>query len=363
MPCANTSSAPADSAPAAPSADTPLSFQGRHHSTFFTVFQNLIFDWSGTLCDDMALTIEATNYVLAQYDRAPLDRAAFRAEFQLPYPDYYAVKIPEARLEDLEQYYRRAFAASTVGVTLIPHAKEFVEWCRGRGIRCFILTSMDPKAFDEQARQLGMYDYFEHIHSGIHNKEHYIPTLMAQHALDPARTAFIGDMQHDIRAAHCAGITGIGTLTGYNNPTQLAEAEPELTVPHLGALQALLAKCPATPARPDAICLHGLELSCHIGVPEEERATPQRLTADITLLPPCPFSAMGEDLAHTIDYDALSRRLAELAAAEPTVLLETLAHKLATCCVREFGATRAEIELHKYILPQLRSTAVRTVVM
>ncbi len=322
------------------------------------MFRNLIFDWSGTLCDDMALTIEATNYVLAQYGRAPLDRKAFRAEFQLPYPDYYAVKIPEARLEDLENYYRKAFDASTLGVTIIPHAREFVQFCRARGIRCFILTSMDPKAFEEQAHELDMYHYFEHIHSGIHNKEHYIATLMQQHGLVPAETAFIGDMQHDIRAAHCAGITGIGVLTGYNNPSQLAEAEPELTVPNLSALQELLRKCPQS--KVDAICLNELELSCHIGVPEEERATPQRLTANVTLVPPCSFAAMEEDIARTIDYDALSRRLADLAAAEPTVLIETLAQRLAACCVQEFGALRAEVELHKYILPQLKSTAVRT---
>ena len=324
------------------------------------MFCNLIFDWSGTLCDDMALTIEATNYVLAQYNREPLDRKAFRNEFQLPYPDYYAVKIPEARLEDLENFYRHAFDNSTTGVTLIPHAKEFVQFCRTLGIRCFILTSMDPKAFDEQATQLGMYDYFEHIHSGIHNKEHYIATLMQMHGLNPHETAFIGDMQHDIRAAHCAGITGIGVLTGYNNPMQLAEAEPELTVPDLAALRALIERYPQPAA--DTIHLNGLELMCHIGVPEEERATPQRLTADITLTTPCPFAAMEEDIARTIDYHALSLRLAEVAAAEPTVLLETLAHKLATCCVHEFGAPQATVELHKYILPQLKSTAVRTVV-
>lgn len=322
------------------------------------MFRNLIFDWSGTLCDDMTLTIEATNYVLAQYQREPLDRKAFRNEFQLPYPDYYAVKIPEAKLEDLENYYRYAFDHSNTRVTIIPHAKEFVEFCRTQGIRCFILTSMDPKAFREQATLLGMYDYFEHIHSGIHNKEHYIATLMAQHGLEPAQTAFIGDMQHDIRAAHCAGITGIGVLTGYNNPTQIAEAEPDFIVPDLAALRKLMHRAPLP--QPDTIHLNGLELMCHIGVPAEERATPQRLTADITLTAPCSFASMAEDIARTIDYHALSLRIAEVAEGEPTVLLETLAHKLATCCVEEFGAPHAIVELHKYILPQLKSTAVRT---
>ncbi len=327
------------------------------------MFKNLIFDWSGTLGDDMALTIEATNYVLAQYGRPPLNRKQFRNEFQLPYPDYYAWKTPEAKLEDLENFYRFAFDHSSTPVTLIPHAREFMEWCRDCGVRCFALTSMDSKAFAEQSRSLGIYPFFEGIHSGIHNKEHYIGTLMAQHALKPEETAFIGDMQHDIRAAHCAGITGIGVLTGYNNAEQLAEAEPELTVPHLGVLKNLLEKAAqATAARAaDSIRINGLELMCHIGVPDEERAQAQRLTANVTLAAPTPFAELGEDLARTIDYDALSRRLTELAEGDRhTRLIETLADRLARCCVEEFGAPSATVEIVKYILPNVASTAVST---
>ncbi len=329
------------------------------------MFKNLIFDWSGTLGDDMALTIEATNYVLAQYGLAPLNKAQFRAEFQLPYPDYYAWKTPGAKLEDLENFYRFAFDHSTTPVTLIPHAMEFMQWCRAQGIRCFALTSMDSKAFDEQCSALGIKPFFEGIHSGIHNKELYIPNVMEQHGLNPAETAFIGDMQHDIRAAHCAGITGIGVLTGYNNPAQLAEAEPELTVPHLGALRALLEKGMGTPCPPprDVIRLNGLELMCHIGVPEEERQQPQRLTANIELVAPTPFAELGEELARTIDYDALSRRLTQLAEGDRnTRLIETLADRLARCCVTEFGAPEAWVEILKYILPNVASSSVRTCV-
>ncbi len=329
------------------------------------MFRNLIFDWSGTLGNDMDLTIEATNYVLAQYGLAPLDVKQFRAEFQLPYPDYYAWKTPGARLEDLENYYRFAFDHSETPVTLIPHAREFMEWCRAQGIRCFALTSMDPKAFDAQSTQLGIKPYFEGIHSGIHNKEHYIPNVMAQHGLLPEETAFIGDMQHDIRAAHCAGITGIGVLTGYNNAEQLAEAEPELTVPHLGVLRQLLEKGMRGMHRPaaDVIRLTGLELNCHIGVPEEERRQAQRLTANIELTAPTPFAELGEDLVRTIDYDALSRRLTALAEEDRnTRLIETLADRLARCCVEEFGAPSATVEVLKYILPNVASASVSTTV-
>lgn len=328
------------------------------------MFNNLIFDWSGTLCDDLALTLEATNYVLAQYDRPALNREQFRDEFQLPYPDYYAWKTPEARLVDLEKHYRYAFDHAVTQVTVIPHARAFLDFCRKRGIRCFILTSMDPRAFDEQARFLGLKDYFEHIHSGVRNKEEYIYNVLKQHHLNPADTAFIGDMQHDINAAHSAGIIGIGVLTGYNNAAQLAVASPDVTVPHLGALQSLMERsggAPA-PATDDTIHINGLEINCRIGVPEEERATPQRLIAHISLTPPTAFIGMNEDIAQTINYDALARHLIAQAQAEPTVLLETLCHRLATACVQDFGASSATVELHKFILPFTQSVSVRCTV-
>ncbi len=322
------------------------------------MFRNLLFDWSGTLCDDLALTLEATNYVLAQYDEPALSRDEFRNEFQLPYPKYYEWKVPQAQLEELEQYYRFAFDHSLTKVSVLPYALEFMNFCKGRGIRCFALTSMDPKAFDEQATMLEFKPYFEDIHSGIRDKEKHILKLMAQHGLKPAETAMIGDMQHDMNAAHRAGITGIGVLTGYNNAQQLAESAPHITVPHLSALQGLLERKPAR--KQDRIILKELEISCHIGVPAEERATPQRLTVDVSLVPEHPFTAMGEDIDKTIDYYQLSLRLEQLANERPTHLLENLAQRMANCCVEEFGALEATITIQKYILPNAAYSAVTT---
>lgn len=321
------------------------------------MFRNIIFDWSGTLCDDMAITIEATNYVLSHYHLPPLDRESFRNEFQLPYPEYYAWKTPGAKLEDLENYYRQSFDHSALKVTPIPHAREFLDFCRCRGIRCFILTSMDPPAFNQQVREMDMEHFFEHIHSGIRNKEHYISSLMKQHGLRTHETAFIGDMQHDIAAAHCAGISSIAVQTGYNNVQQLAQASPDLIIPHLGVLRRLMEH--STSAPQEKISLHQLELDCCIGITAEERSTPQRLTADIELSLPCPFANMREDISRTIDYAQLTYRLRDLAQSKSYHLVETLAHELADCCVHEFHAPSATVEVHKYILPEIASCSFR----
>ncbi len=324
------------------------------------MFKNLIFDWSGTLCDDLHLTLDATNYVFAQYGRAPIDCDRFRAEFQLPYPEYYARVLPEADLGELEDHFRHAFRVSGESVCILPHARAFMEYCMARGIRCFALTSVDANAFDAQCREMGMFAYFEAIHAGIRDKVSYIHTLLARHHLRPEETAFIGDMQHDMAAAHAAGIMGIAVLTGYNSADQLARANPDIMVPDLLVLKKVLEHAHRTLRDGDVIRLNSLELRCRIGVPDEERAERQKLLADIELTPPRRFSATGEELARTIDYAALAERLKWLAESRERKLVETLADDLARCCVREFGALKATVEIHKFILPGVSSTSVRT---
>ncbi len=44
-----------------------------------------------------------------------------------------------------------------------------------------------------------MMEYFEAIHAGIRHKDAHIHTLLAQHGLHAHETAFIGDMQHDVK--------------------------------------------------------------------------------------------------------------------------------------------------------------------
>ena len=71
------------------------------------MFRNLIFDWSGTLVDDMGPVIEATNTVLGKYGIAPYDREGFRRSFRLPYREFYEELLPGVDLEELEVLSRK----------------------------------------------------------------------------------------------------------------------------------------------------------------------------------------------------------------------------------------------------------------
>lgn len=107
------------------------------------------------------------------------------------------------------------------------------------------------------------------------------------------------------------------------------------------------------------ILIKSLSVECHIGVPDEERAQPQRLLIDATLVPRTPFADLNDDLALTADYDAASRRISAIAAERPRKLIETLAADLAAMLLQEFPLLAAEVEIRKFILPQTEYVAVR----
>lgn len=206
------------------------------------MFRNLIFDWSGTLVDDIGPVIEATNAVLGKYGIAPYDREGFRREFRLPYREFYAEILPGVSLEELESHFRPAFDAAISPVTVLPHAREKLEWARARGLRMFVLTSMDATAFARQLDEFGMRHYFEETYAGVLDKRDLIERIIETHALLKEETAFVGDMTHDVETAKHGGIASIAVLTGYHHAEVLAAVRPDITVPDLGVLVRMLEK-------------------------------------------------------------------------------------------------------------------------
>lgn len=213
------------------------------------MFQNLILDWSGTLADDLAAVIAGTNHVFAQFGRPGFEREHFRAAFRLPYRDFYAEHLPGVGLTEIDDWYRQGFEPMQDAIPLLPEALRFLARARETGRRLFLLSSVAPHHFEAQARRLGVFEYFEEICAGVHDKREGILDLLARRGLAPDETAMIGDMVHDVEAARAAGVHAIALLSGYDGPARLAAAGPDLIAPHIGALAGLL--LPPRPASPE----------------------------------------------------------------------------------------------------------------
>jgi phosphoglycolate phosphatase len=197
-------------------------------------YKSLLFDWSGTLVDDLPPTLHATNEVLVSYGVPAMNQEEFRSRFRLPYPEFYDEVLPGVPIQDLEGIFRTSFKQSPVRVSVLPHAREMLAWCRENEVRCFILSSMDVGLFTAQAHDFELHHHFEAIYAGVIDKRHRIGDILLEHGLEPAKTAFVGDMVHDIETAHHGGVDSIAVATGYDPVARLSGIGPSHLFDHLG---------------------------------------------------------------------------------------------------------------------------------
>jgi 7,8-dihydroneopterin aldolase/epimerase/oxygenase len=108
----------------------------------------------------------------------------------------------------------------------------------------------------------------------------------------------------------------------------------------------------------DIIHICDLEVFYHVGVPDAERAHPQRLLLDIQMRSDFRKAAATDDLTATIDYFAVTQRLLKFGEARQWKLIEKLAEDLAQTILTEFHPTSVRVEIKKFIIPQTRHIAV-----
>ena len=106
------------------------------------------------------------------------------------------------------------------------------------------------------------------------------------------------------------------------------------------------------------IAIKGLEVSAHVGVPDEERSRSQRLLLDLSFAALDQPSDLGDEISRTVDYYAVSLRVAEIVGERSRKLIETLADELAVTLLAEFSLRWIEITIRKFILPNAEWVSV-----
>ncbi len=204
------------------------------------MIRNFLFDWSGTLADDLPSVVQAVNGMLRSAGQTELTREEFKRRFRLPYTEFFEEMLPGVPLEELQSLYLEHFPHAHEGVKMLLHAVEFIRYGAATGRRMVVLSSAPTQHVEAQAEALGVRDAFEVMRCGVIDKRTEIHSLLAELDMQAAETAFIGDMRHDIDAGKSAGVVTIGTCTGYESAELLLTAAPDMLVQDLSRLPALL---------------------------------------------------------------------------------------------------------------------------
>ena len=97
----------------------------------------------------------------------------------------------------------------------------------------------------------------------------------------------------------------------------------------------------------DIVFIEGLRIDTVIGVYDWEREIRQTLCLDLELGADTTLAAKNDELAHALDYKAISDRLIEFVGGSEYELLETLAERIAELLQSEFGIAWLRLRLAK----------------
>jgi 7,8-dihydroneopterin aldolase/epimerase/oxygenase len=98
----------------------------------------------------------------------------------------------------------------------------------------------------------------------------------------------------------------------------------------------------------DWIHIEELEVSTHIGVPEEERRAPQRLTASISVWPYHEAGDLADKIENAVNYSNVVKETKNFVRDQSVNLIETLADRLAMHLLKNFRMQKVTIELRKF---------------
>ena len=188
-------------------------------------YTHIIWDWNGTLLDDVHISITAMNMVLSDYGLTQFpDKDYYRSIFCFPVRDYYErsgfdfTKIPfEKPATEFIVNYRRLSPQAELFVG----AKRLIDRLSGEGKTQLILSASEKNALDAQIEPFGIREYLVDV-LGIDN--HYAESKagiaqewFSTHGVDPKKAVFVGDTTHDFEVAQEVGCTCILVACGHQS--------------------------------------------------------------------------------------------------------------------------------------------------
>ncbi len=199
-------------------------------------YQHLIWDWNGTLLDDLELTIEIMNGMLRRRGLPTMDRTRYHAVFDFPVRNYYAqlgldateASFRELSVEFIAEYDRRRWTA-----TLHRGARELLDAVRSSGRTQSILSAYRHETLCEIVGHFGLTDRFTEL-CGLDNiyaesKSALGRASLARLGIDPGQVIMIGDTLHDFDVAETMGVRCVLVAHGHHPLDRLARRSENVT--------------------------------------------------------------------------------------------------------------------------------------
>ena len=193
----------------------------------------IIWDYNGTIVDDIDLCVDIENYMLAERNmNRQFTAEDYRRNFCFPVIDYYykiGYTFEDETYADISEEFNRMYSERFHECRLCEGFEEKIREAKDRGYENVIISACMHDDLIRQCEQLGISAYFEEMF-GMDNNLAESKTQMAAEWMEnadirPDNCLYIGDTLHDLETAHALGIGRcVLVSTGHQSYERLKEA-------------------------------------------------------------------------------------------------------------------------------------------
>ena len=191
-------------------------------------YQYIIWDWNGTIMDDVGIALDAVNDMLSQWCRPVISLKEYRKAIDTPIIHFYEhfFDMKETSFDWIAVRFNEYYAAHQEDLSLQEGVLEKLEEFRQKGCRQIILSSSSEAIIKRYAQSYGIEKYFEAV-LGADNllsesKIQRAVRYFGENQIDLTHAVLVGDTVHDFEVAQELGTDCVLLACGHQDRDSLA---------------------------------------------------------------------------------------------------------------------------------------------
>lgn len=215
-----------------------------------------VFDWNGTLFNDVEASVYGANVALAKFGKGPITTQRYQDSFTFPIVHFYAANdIPVdsflARHEEASLAYMETYEKEALNCHLHHDAIDLLQWLKKQNFRILLLSNHLQENLMISLKRFGITEFFDDISGNEQydaafitkmNKQERLESYMREYDISPNKAFIIGDSHEEQEIARHLGLSSFSITGGYYAEDRLKRGNPDYLVHSLEDVVDILSK-------------------------------------------------------------------------------------------------------------------------
>lgn len=198
---------------------------------------HIIWDWNGTLIDDVQHAVTIMNQILVEHRLPQIDSHTYREIFEFPVVNYYrklGFDFTRHEFSELSHRFVDLYMSKLNECNLFPHSKYILNFIRTQGQTQSLLSATDQDNLQRAIQHYELDEYFDFL-TGLtsklaDSKVEQGKRLMEAAQIPAAKTVLIGDTAHDLEVGQALGVDVILLAHGHQSEHRLKKIHDKVLV-------------------------------------------------------------------------------------------------------------------------------------